>query len=341
VLQWLLAQSVGMEASDRIRTGTEFMYLFLDAAVKGYTEVMESLYRHQLTGDVVLAIGVAAEKGQLNSIKWLLDHYPIEQLRRHGRVLDKAAEYGHVEILQFFHDLDAAGFEGGGFKRRKKNSWWSYAEDPIYWAARGGHLAVLEWIQANKTQQCRVDAMDEAAGQGHLEVVKWLHTNRSEGCTSCAMDNAADNGHLEMVKWLHGNRSEGCTHRAMYLAAEHGHLEVVKWLYAHRPDSHTHRAIDAAVQSGHIRILCWLQPLFPDYKIGTDFPWYQSLVGVNGSWESGKTFEMLLCLRVRYRYLFTPRFLGNLRSDLLRVGRFNPQLLRGVETWLDEYYPSN
>ncbi len=48
-----------------------------------------------------------------------------------------------------------------------------------------------------------VRAMDRAAANGHLEVVRWLHANRTEGCTTSAMDDAAKNGHLEVVQWLH------------------------------------------------------------------------------------------------------------------------------------------
>jgi hypothetical protein len=41
---------------------------------------------------------------------------------------------------------------------------------------------------------------DYAAENGHLDVVKWLHAHRSEGCTTDAMDKAAANNHLEMVQ---------------------------------------------------------------------------------------------------------------------------------------------
>jgi hypothetical protein len=278
ILQWLLGQPVALETVDRLRA--EHRNLFLDAVASGYTQVMESLYSHLLCGDFFSGVELrrAVKEGQLKSLRWLLAHYPVEKMKLHGGVVDMAAQYGHVELLQFFHDMDAADFEASRSKRRRTNSWWSSAEDPIYWAARGGHLAVLQWIQANRSQQCGVDAMDAAVGEGHLEVVKWLHANRSEGCSS----------------------------RAMCNAAEHGHLHVVKWLYAHRPESRTHLAIDRAVRFGHTRIVCWLQPLFPEYKIGSQLEGLKSLVNVDGSWDSGNTFEVLLCLHVRYGYVFTP-----------------------------------
>jgi hypothetical protein len=339
-LKWLLDAPVGIEASDRMRSG-KMTKPFLVAAQRGHAEVMETLHGHQLAGDVGLAMDYAVESGQVNAVKWLVDHCPGEDLKRR-RGIDKAAEHGHVEVLQLFHDFDAAasGFEAAEAKRRKTNSWWSHARDPIYWAARNGHLSVLEWIQANRSQPCGADAMDNAAGQGHLEAVKWLHANRSEGCTRDAMNLAAINGHLEVLKWLHANRSEGCSNRAMYSAAEHGHLDVIKWLYTHRPDSHTPWAIDRAVRSGRVRVVCWLQPLFPDYKIGSALEPHKSLVNVNGASDCGETLEMVLCLHVCYGYVFTSRFLETLRTDLSWTRRHDPHLFRDVESWVDEHYPT-
>ncbi|KAI8925251.1 hypothetical protein BC831DRAFT_462006 [Entophlyctis helioformis] len=57
--------------------------------------------------------------------------------------------------------------------------------------------------------------MDHAAENGHLHVVKWLHANRTEGCTTNAMDWAARSGHLHVVKWLLAHRTEGFTYEAL------------------------------------------------------------------------------------------------------------------------------
>jgi hypothetical protein len=46
------------------------------------------------------------------------------------------------------------------------------------WAAKGGHLVVLQWAHANG---CPWDERKcaEAARGGHLEMLQWLHEN---GC---------------------------------------------------------------------------------------------------------------------------------------------------------------
>jgi hypothetical protein len=57
---------------------------------------------------------------------------------------------------------------------------------------------------------------------GHLEVVQFLSANRSEGGSVRAMNTAALNGHLDVVAWLHANRKEGATEKAMDNAAKNG-----------------------------------------------------------------------------------------------------------------------
>ena len=55
--------------------------------------------------------------------------------------------------------------------------------------------------------KCTKRTMDFAAKNGHLYIVQWLHENRSEGCTEYAINFAANNGHLHMVQWLRENIS--------------------------------------------------------------------------------------------------------------------------------------
>ncbi|CAM9752460.1 unnamed protein product, partial [Heterosigma akashiwo] len=95
-----------------------------------------------------------------------------------------------------------------------------------------------EVLRSGFSDGCRIldweQNLDKTAGGGHLSVVEWLHANRSEGCTREAMVRAASGGHLSVVEWLHANRSEGCNTWAMNGAAGEGHLSVVEWLHANR-----------------------------------------------------------------------------------------------------------
>ncbi|KAK1944268.1 hypothetical protein P3T76_004180 [Phytophthora citrophthora] len=78
--------------------------------------------------------------------------------------------------------------------------------------------------------------MNSTARNGHLDVVKWLHANRSEGCTTEAMGKAAQNNHLAVLKWLDQNRTERFTDKAIRGAVRVGNLEVLEWLYSRQPE---------------------------------------------------------------------------------------------------------
>ncbi|KAK1935021.1 putative ankyrin repeat protein [Phytophthora citrophthora] len=125
-------------------------------------------------------------------------------------------------------------------------------------AAERRHLAVLQWLHANRNEGCTAFAMGIAAANGQLEMVEWLHQNRREGCTKQAMDDAAENGHLEVVEWLHSNRKEGCTEDAMDNAAANGHLEIIRFLHDHRDEGCTSAALNLAAAHGHLEIVQWL-----------------------------------------------------------------------------------
>jgi hypothetical protein len=125
-------------------------------------------------------------------------------------------------------------------------------------AAEYGHLPVLQWLHANRSEGCTYRAMNYAAAGGHLEMVKWLHENRSEPCSTEAMDYAAGKGYLDVVRFLHENRSEGCTKHAMSSAAANGHLGVVQWLYLNRHERMAANALRSAAKYGHLAVVQWL-----------------------------------------------------------------------------------
>ena len=129
-------------------------------------------------------------------------------------VVNYASCFGNLEIVKYLTAIGA--------------SCSTYAMD---WAARNGHLDIVQWLHLNRSEGCTTEAMDWAANNGRLDVLKWLHFNRSEGCTTRAMDWAAEFGHLDIVQWLHLNRYEGCSEYAMIDAVRNGHIAIVKYLY--------------------------------------------------------------------------------------------------------------
>ena len=128
--------------------------------------------------------------------------------------MDSAAEFGHLDVLQWLHATRREGC----------------TTDAMDMAACNGHLAIVQWLHEHRREGCTSNAMDFAAQHGHLAVIKWLHYNRHEGATHYAIDNAATSGHLDVIQWLHGHRDEGCSQSAVVNAIHAGHEDVAKWL---------------------------------------------------------------------------------------------------------------
>lgn len=159
-------------------------------------------------------------------------------------------------------------------------------------AARGGHLEVVQFLQQHRIEGASQRAMDMAAQEGHEHVVRWLFANRSDGCTRLAFDCAAGNGHLTIAQFLAANYDIGFSAAAVELAARGGHLDVLTWLLQYNPQlfadalgrsiaptvppgqairfvivNAAHysngtdtksEAIDLAIRYGHVAVAAWL-----------------------------------------------------------------------------------
>jgi len=74
----------------------------------------------------------AAEKGQLEIIKWFLETVGFDPKFLPTEICREAAQYGHLEVLKYL---------------RSREAQWS--ESVCWAAAEGDHLAVLQWCRQN------------------------------------------------------------------------------------------------------------------------------------------------------------------------------------------------
>jgi hypothetical protein len=87
---------------------------------------------------------------------------------------------------------------------------WVEPENWCDFAAKNGHLKVLQWARANGCDWTHWTC-DWAAKNGHLEVLQWARANGCDWSSdTCAL--AASNGHLEVLKWAQAN---GCKCRVI------------------------------------------------------------------------------------------------------------------------------
>ncbi|ETP30458.1 hypothetical protein F442_20558, partial [Phytophthora nicotianae P10297] len=214
-----------------------------DAAKKGRLDIVKLLHSNNIDGCTRIAIQIAAARGHLDVVKWMLlcKHKKLAGIRTR-RTMDCAAESGDLEMVKWLH----------------KNTRKTCSTPAMDRAASSGHLDVVQYLHENRSEGCSTSAMDDAARNGNLQIVQWLSENRTEGCTTHAMDYAAAGGHIEVVKWLHDNRHEGCTINAMNYAAKNGHLDVVKCLHLNRTEGCTTEAMDGAAGSCYLDVVLWL-----------------------------------------------------------------------------------
>ncbi|RLN43696.1 hypothetical protein BBJ28_00013361 [Nothophytophthora sp. Chile5] len=281
VVRWLLEHLMGSTITGITSEGVH------NAAVEGHLELAQLLHSHSYGGCTADTMYQAAEAGHLPVVQWIHAQFGVEPGAKlfsevptffdrsvpsaGGSAMNAAAINGHLEVVKFLHSLDEPENPRGRKRVRDENGKQRTTAQPERdgrkpWAtnaamdeaAAGGHLEVVQWLHANRTEGCTTVAMDGAAFNGHLRVVQWLHANRSEGCTTLAMNGAAACGHLEVVQWLHANRSEGCTTKAMDKAASHSHLDVVQWLHVNRSEGCTVKAMTKAAAHGHLKVAQWL-----------------------------------------------------------------------------------
>ena len=99
-------------------------------------------------------------------------------------------------------------------------------EETCSFAARGGHLDVLQWARANECPWDE-DTCSSAARGGHLKVLQWA---RAKGCLwdKATCHYAAERSHFKVLQWA---RANGCPwdKYVCLSAASGGHLEMLQW----------------------------------------------------------------------------------------------------------------
>ncbi len=183
---------------------------------------------------------------------------------------------GIIDYAAYMGDLDQVKKL---IHERKKKTY--YYEVPVFSAARGGHLEVVQWLVENELNnkslsRYYISPLFDAAESGNLELVKWLiehgAVTKNEKDSFRSEDyvifHAAKSGNLELVRWLIGHGEDinakvfGKT--VAHYAAQSGNLELMQWLAEIKPllvDSIDHsgkRPIWYAAESGNLELIKWM-----------------------------------------------------------------------------------
>lgn len=209
-------------------------------------------------------MGCAAELGRLSLIIWMHGHLKDPLLQ----VPFGAARGGQLDILKWAQDQRC-----------------EMSESLFDYAASGGHLETIEWLEKTIDKSRRIWQMyKQAAFSGQIPVLQWLQTRgyrreevHNSFCVWAAMKGklnvlqwalrehhcpwdqtgarAARGGHLELLQWALQN---GCPYEPSISAgaALHGQLHVLKWL-RERQYPWDERTCAAAADTGHLEIIKW------------------------------------------------------------------------------------
>jgi len=149
------------------------------------------------------------------------------------------------------------------------------------YAARHGHMHVIEWLVAHEftlpkrictdmAQSGRIDMLrwaksrgyawdehtfDRAVQYGHMCVLWWL---KKQGCLPSARscDIAAGSGRLPVLEWLRAGKAPWSA-RTVATAAAAGHLHIVEWAVK-QGCLLNETAVICAARNGHLHVLMWL-----------------------------------------------------------------------------------
>jgi len=109
-----------------------------------------------------LAIFYATRYGHFKLVRWFCKY--IDEFREWSRDIgmDCAAQYGHLEMLQFL-DYCIKG---------------DCSESAMDWAAHNGYLEIVKWLYENRTEGCTIFGILYSARNGHLEIIKFLWSTK-------------------------------------------------------------------------------------------------------------------------------------------------------------------
>ena len=185
-------------------------------------------------------ISVAAEKGDIELLKWCLRH------RCKATAADSAvaAATGNLLMMQWMKSTGAFPWDASVLSS----------------AAKHGHFDLLKWLFANGCKHTDGKVMEAAAYCGRLDILLWLVRQgvsmNAKQRGRMAVVAAAEAGKLDAVAWLYARDFEICSWTCE-AASRHGHVDVLKFL-VERGAPCDSRCCQLAARGGHRPVLTFL-----------------------------------------------------------------------------------
>ena len=219
----------------------------LASAVASRCYVIVDLYFEQnytnLTDNYITeAIRSASKNGDIKMLNKILSFKQI--LNPTSYHMDIAAEYGHVNVLEWTIEVLLN-------KGLKYGIDICYSTRAVNKAAANGHIKVLNWFYMQNVKyglKFKYDAyaIDNAAANGHIKVLDWFYEH---SLVDYKYTIKAD---LTRIKFKY-------SHFAVDDASKNGHIDILNWFLNHFQNNLKYGtdAIDGASFNTHIDVLDW------------------------------------------------------------------------------------
>ena len=227
-------------------------YPQLEAAGAGHVGCM--IYTFETLGQLVkdehdvTAIHVAARKGQISILIYLIENNLVDSVNRakNGATpAHDAAGTGHLECLRYLISHTKVSVNDTDINH----------STPLHWAVQSGHLKIVAWLvlEARAPIDCvaknGVTPLHIAASKNHIDIVKWLVRH-------------AYKNYPKPRRLVNAKDRNGAT--TLYHAAHAGNVEVIQWLAEKAGGDPTIRSnqglapLHAATIAGHIKAVLYL-----------------------------------------------------------------------------------
>ncbi|KAF0699447.1 Aste57867_9989 [Aphanomyces stellatus] len=190
--------------------------------------------------DIVLVDAVA--HGNMAVLTYLHDAFDLFSFN--DRLLDLAAHFGQLEVLQYLHQLGHPGC----------------SKMAINDAALYGHLNVIQWLCTHRIEGFSYMALLGAIRNGHVSVLDWLY-HQDNGCINSVrllwilntvLSEASSKGHVDTIAWLRTHGLSDLTALDIVEATATANFEALVGLIQN--ESQAKHAFNTAVMCGNVSL---------------------------------------------------------------------------------------
>ena len=176
---------------------------------------------------------IAAERGDLQQMKLMYaDGYAFNT-----DIIKSVIQSGSIEALEWIVSLEDVHYQ-------------SITSEAYLYAARSGHVHVIEWLQKNYPEvQRHRHTMTEAVQYNQYDCLYHCHQQLGFPLNSDVMYFAACNNNLELIKYAHDHGIDWFTDMTL-ATSNKGNIELAKYLIA-QGCQWTSEAINIAAMLGH------------------------------------------------------------------------------------------